>query len=302
MLSPGKLWRLLRRDLQRGWEATYHDYKTLPRIREWSPPAASETPETIPVHMLIGRHDWRRAAWTLASWTELSERIWPISVHDDGTLPQEAKTLLHKLFPTARFIGRKAADEKMNRLLQAFPFCHEFRTKHLHALKIFDVPEFTTGDRFLIFDSDVLFFNHPREILELINLDAGGCWFAEDVREGSLITAAEAREELGVKIWPRVNSGICLLKKGAIDLDLCDRALAQTSIPKGSGWRIEQTLLMLCAAKFGKGGLLPRSYEISLGKNAAEDAVCRRYTGGVRARFYSEGVNRLRDQLLPLEE
>ena len=50
---------------------------------------------------------------------------------------------------------------------------------------------------------------------------------------------------------------------------------------------------MLCAAKFGKGGLLSKQYEVSLGKNAAEDAVCRHYVGAGRDRFYAEGIKRL---------
>jgi len=50
---------------------------------------------------------------------------------------------------------------------------------------------------------------------------------------------------------------------------------------------------MLCAARHGKGGLLPRTYEVSLGKNSAEDAISRHYVGAVRDRFYAEGVKRL---------
>ena len=154
----------------------------------------------------------------------------------------------------------------------------------------------------MIFDSDLLFFNHPREILDWASVESDECWFNEDVRESSLISAREAQEELGVKIWPRVNSGLCLLNKTAIDYDLCDRALALTSIPRGHPWRIEQTLFMLCAAQHGKGGLLPRRYEVSLAKRASEDAVCRHYVGAVRDRFYAEGLKRLRRFLLPSEK
>ena len=38
-----------------------------------------------------------------------------------------------------------------------------------------------------------------------------------------------SREELDVKLWSRVNSGLCLLYKPALDFDFCDRALATTS-------------------------------------------------------------------------
>src|SRR4029078_10838206 len=150
-------------------------------------------------------------------------------------------------FPTARIIDRQEADAKIQPLLHPFPFCADYRRQHPLALKVFDIPHFAAGERFMIFDSDLLFFNHPREIMTWVRSGADDCRFNEDVKEGALLTGAEARSKLGGDIWPRVNSGLCLLTKNAIDFDLCDRALAQTSILSGHVWRIEQTLLMLCA-------------------------------------------------------
>ncbi len=299
MISPGRLWWLLRRDMKRGLEASRQEYKTLPRIAEWSWPFWNEAPQKIPVHVLTGEKDWRLAAWMLASWFHFSEFAWPIFIHDDGTLPGEAQKLFKKLFTSARIISRKEADTAIQPTLRSFPFCADYRRLHPLALKIFDIPHFTTGDRFMVFDSDLLFFNHPREILDWVSTQADECWFNEDVQEGSLITAAEARAELGIKIWPRVNSGLCLLPKAALDFDMCDRALAQTSILSGHVWRVEQTLLMLCAGRYKKGGLLPRTYEVSLGKFAAENAISRHYVGAVRDRFYAEGLKRLSSVLLP---
>jgi hypothetical protein len=302
MISPGRLWWILRRDLKRGWEGSKHYYRTLPLIEKWSWPFWNETPEPTPVHVLTGKNDWQLAAWMLASWFTVTERAWSVVIHDDGTLPDEGRGTFEALFKTVRIISRKDADEVLSVVLRPFPFCADYREKHALALKIFDIPYFAANNRFIVFDSDLLFFNYPGEILDWVKSGADECWFNEDVQEGSLITAGEARSELGVKIWPRVNTGLCLLTKSAIDLDLCDRALAQTSIPNGHVWRIEQTLLMLCASRHGKGGLLPRKYEVSLGKNSAPDAVSRHYVGAVRDRFFAEGLARLKVLLFPKEE
>ncbi len=302
MTSASTLWGRLRRDLQRGWDASYHDYKTLPRIGEWEWPFWNEPAQTIPVHVLIGARDWRHAAWMLASWFQFSEHAWPIVIHDDGTLPPEGRATLLRLFKNARVISRQEADAKVGRMLRAYPFCEDYRRAHPLALKIFDIPFFTSGQRFIVFDSHLLFFNHPREILDWASVESEECWFIQDAREGSLISAGEAQEELGVKIWPRVHTGLGLLHKTAIDYDLCDRALALTSIPRGHPSRIEQTLFMLCAAARDKGGLLPRRYEVSLGRRASPDAVCRHYGGPVRDRFYAEGLKRLSRFLLPREQ
>ena len=98
-----------------------------------------------------------------------------------------------------------------------------------------------------------------------------------------------------------MNSGLGLIHKAAIDLDLCDRALAQTTMLRGHIWRVEQTLFALCASNHGKGGLLPDRYEVSLGKHAREDVVSRHYVGAVRNRFYGEGLKRLAPVLLARE-
>jgi hypothetical protein len=301
VISPGRLWWLFSRDFKRGWEAAYHDYKTLPRIEDWSWPFATEPPMDAPVHVLTGAQDWRLAAWMLASWFEASERNWAVDIHDDGTLPKQAQDRLLRLFPHARIITRAEADAAMSRALRAFPFCWEYRQMHPLGLKIFDVPHFSEGTRFLLFDSDVLFFRHPREILDWVVEGRDECWFNEDITDATLLTAAEAKEDFGIRLWQRVNSGLCLIHKPAINYDLIDRVLAQTSVMRGKVWRIEQTLYALCASMHGKGGLLPRRYEVSLHKHAAEDAVARHYVGAVRDRFFAEGIKRLRDQLFPIE-
>jgi len=298
MMSPGRFWYLLRRDLQRGGAAAYHDYQTLPRIEEWSWHYWGEAPHTVPVHVLTGAQDWRLAAWMLASWFRATEIAWPVVIHDDGTLPAEAREMFARLFAPLRIVSRAEADGLMALRLKPFPFCEEYRRAHPLALKIFDMAQFVSGDRFLIVDSDVLFFSDAPEIRAWADAATDECWFNEDVGEGALLTGAEAREELGVKLWSRVNSGLCLISKDALDLDFCDRALAQTSILKGHIWRVEQTLFALCASRHGKGGLLPKRYEVSLGRHAAPDAISRHYVGAVRDRFYAEGLKRLRDELL----
>lgn len=298
MISPGRLLWLIRRDLKRGWDASYHDYKTKPLITGWSWPFWSEAPQPVPIHILTGEKDWLLSAWALASFFHFSEQTWSVVIHDDGTLTPDARKELKTLFRSAKIISRDEADSKMDRHLAAFPFCHDYRNKHPLALKIFDVPFFCESDRFIMLDSDVLFFSYPREIMDWVSRGAPECWFNEDVDEGSLISAESAWADLGVPLWPRVNSGLCLLTKAALDLEFCERALGETSILKGHIWRVEQTLFALCASRHGKGGLLPKTYEVTLAKEASSDAIARHYVGAVRDRFYGEGLKRLRDILL----
>jgi hypothetical protein len=303
MISPGRLWWLLRRNLKRGWSASYHDYRTLPRIAEWQWPFWGEAPHPVPVHLLTGANDWRLAAWMLASWFHFTEHGWNVVVHDDGTLPIDAGESLRELFHRVRVIPREQSDVEMTRVLTPFPFCLDYRRTHPLALKIFDMAHYEEHPRYIVLDSDVLFFRRPEEILAWADdPNRHECWFNQDVQEASNVSVGEAREELDVALWPRVNSGICLIDRAAIDLDFCDRALANTSVCRGHVWRIEQTLFALCGSRHGKGGLLPKSYEVSLGRHASRGVVARHYVGAVRDRFYGEGLKRLHEELFGVEE
>jgi hypothetical protein len=295
MILPRRLWGLLRR----GWRASWHRSKTLPRIRKWQRPFWSEHPRTVPVHVLTGKNDWELAAWMLASWFHFSECAWPVVIHDDGTLTNEAGGVLRALFPDVRIITRAEADKAMETVLKPFPFLYEYRALHPLALKILDVAHFTRGGRMIVLDSDLLFFGYPREILDWTDKNNEESWFNEDAAEGSLVSAQEAKEELDVTLWPRVNSGLCLLHKPTIDFEFCDRALAETAILRGPISRVEQTLFALCASRKNHGGLLPTRYEVSLAKHSACDAVARHYVSAVRDRFYGEGLERLGQVLLP---
>jgi hypothetical protein len=301
MISPGRLWWLLKRDLKRGWDASYHDYKTKPRITKWSWPFWNDAPMPIPVHVLTGEKDWLLCAWMLASFFHHTEQTWNVVIHDDGTLTEEIRGELVRLFQTARIIPRAQADATLDRVLKPLPFSYEYRGMHPLALKVFDMPYYCESDRLIVLDSDVLFFNHPREIMDWAGSGAKECWFNEDVAEASLISEQDAWEDLNVKLWPRVNSGLCLITKEAIDFEFCERALGETSILKAMMWRVEQTLFALCASRYGidgKGGLLPKRYEVSLGRHSSPDCIARHYVGAVRDRFYGEGLKRLGKVLL----
>lgn len=239
------------------------------------------------------------AAWSLASWFCATDQGWPVVIHDDGTLSGEACATLKELFGAQLIIVTRAeADPAMDVLLKAFPFCEEYRNGDKKALKVFDIAQFTGGERCIVLEPDVLFFQKPIEILTWANLETEQCWFCEDAVENATITAAEARDELGLKLWRRVDTGISLLWKTALDLDFIDRALAQTSVSKGTPDRIANTLIALCASQHNVGGLLPKSYEVSMERNATADAISRRYSGAVRERFFAEGLKRLRDTVL----
>ena len=297
-MTAGRLWYLLQRDWKRGAAATWNDRVVSRRILNWRNPHADQPPHEIPIHVLTGGGDWLLACWMLASWFHHTGRNWRVIIHDDGHLPPEARPAFVKMLPGVRGVSSHEADRAVLDALAGHPACREYRLTHPLARKIFDVPTLARGERFIILDSDVLFFRKPEAILRWCEAGAGECWFNADVRESSPLSREEVLEKLGVELWPRVNSGLCLLDRAAINLDLCERALRETTLLKGHIWLVEQTLFAICASAHGRGGLLGPEYEVTLAPHAGPEAVARHYVGAVRQRFYGDGIARAKRELL----
>ena len=118
-----------------------------------------------------------------------------------------------------RIITRAEADKAMETVLKPFPFPLRVpRASSACAEAVRRAPLHLRA-RMIVFDSDLLFFGYPREILEWAREEKRGELVQRRRGGGSLVGAAEAKEELGVTLWPRVNSGLCLLHKPAIDFE-----------------------------------------------------------------------------------
>lgn len=298
-MTTGRLLYLIQHNIKRGWSATWHDYAVAPKI--WKTPPSSNLgllAKDVPVHVLCGHKQFPLLPWMVKSFFHFSKASWKIVIHDDGTLTREDKKQWLNFLPNTEIIARKEADEEMNHRLHDFPSCRKYRDQHPLALKIFDAPALCDYDRFILLDSDVLFFKPPAEITQWVTSGSDELWFNEDCQDGLNITEDEAEESLGLDLWPKVNSGLCLLNRDAFSLDDCENYLNHSDIMHRKEWRIEQTLFALSASKYDKGGLLPQPYEVSLKKERKGTSVSRHYVGAVRQEFYGEGIRDLKATLL----
>jgi hypothetical protein len=297
-MSEGSLGQRLRHDWKRGFAAAWNDRFVSHRILEWRNPHAKKPHEETPVHVVTGSDDWLMACWMMASWFHFTERNWRVVIHDDGRLPNEARSAFVKMLSGVRGVSAVDADHTVLEALAGHEACRKYRLAHPAARKIFDVPILNRTDRFIILDSDILFFRKPEAILRWCSDGAGQCWFSRNMRGGTLISRSEVREKLGIDMWHRVNIALCLIDRATIDFDLCERALRETSLMERDMWLVEQTLFALCASARGRGGILPDEYEASKAPKTSPNAVARHYAGVVRQRFYGDGIARLKKVLL----
>lgn len=298
-MTPGLLLYILRRRLKAGVWHWFAENVIWKRIFGWQSKGAWPL-SAVPLHVLTNSNDWKMALWMLASFHETTQRRWPITLHEDGSLMESDLESFQRIFPGIRIIRPRDAEHRMSGLLANYPRCRDYRSRMPHGLKCFDIPEFCDAAKYLMVDPDVLFFRAPEEILNWAeDPSISGCWFNRDFQEASPISPDDARKDLKISLWPNVNTGLCLLERQTVrNLGAMEEWLGHPALqnPKMQ-WRVEQTLLALCASQAGVGGLLPNEYEVSPHKNRRPGSISRHYVGCVRDRFFSEGILSLRDAL-----
>jgi hypothetical protein len=262
-----------------------------------------QPPLPVTVHLFLSRKTWRMGMLAMRSFEFWTERRWRWMMHDDGTLNSDESKQTLELFPCATWIARADADRLMASALAQYPVSMQSRMRHLLMPKFFDIHQFAPHRKYIVLDSDVLFFAKPSEILDWVKSDDESCWFNKDHGEAYALPSVEMEAQLGFKIWSPVNSGISLISKNAISLERTERFL-QTFEPNcPEPFFLEQTLFAINASAHGAGGFLPPAYEVTARGFRRRGGISRHYAGVLKNDlFYLEGVTALAARLFLHEE
>lgn len=263
--------------VRRGWIQ-------LGRRAAWSAVRKRESlagpPAGISLHMVVSHEMLLMGMLALRSLEFHSRHHWSPVIHDDGTLTQNDVREVMGLFPDARVIRRSDADREVTEALRDHPACRENRLKHHWFLKVFDTRHYARRDRYVVIDSDMVFFKRPDFLMEWIENDEQSLWLMEDTREKYSEARADIESQMGFALWERANSGLDLMPRPAADLGLAEMFLKRCSPTAREYCFLEQTLFCVFGSAWKKGGgLLPREYEISWTNFRRPAAVCRHYVG-----------------------
>ena len=287
------LWRTLRRIQAEGAARAFH------RSRQWrrvlsTPPVRADAPGRSPVevHLLCHRGDHLCAIWALKTLYRMSGMRWPAVIHVQGRCTSTMLRRFHAHLPDARVITQDEADARVFEALDERCLgLIDARRQSPFMMKLIDPVVLSAADRIVILDSDVLFFREPSQLRAHVEAASAERWlFQRDPVSTYNVTEDVAASALGIRIPERVNSGIAVVPRRLVDLDLCERLLEHPDVRRPSGW-IEQTLFALCAGARGNVEYLSSSYLISLDRGL-DYAGCtaRHYAGPSRPLLTEEGM------------
>lgn len=231
----------------------------------------------VSLHMVLGKETLLMSMLALRSLEFHTGCHWRPFLHEDGSLGEGDVEELKTRFPDARIIRRAEADRTMHAALEKFPVCRENRMKHNWFLKFFDTRHHAPHEHYIVMDSDIVFFQRPGFVLDWVRDKAETFWFMEDTNEKYASPREEIEAALGLPLWARVNSGLDLMFRPGVDLDLAERFLSVFATRARYFQFLEQSLFAVTGSAWGRGGLLPAEYEISWGNFRRRRSVMRHY-------------------------
>jgi lipopolysaccharide biosynthesis glycosyltransferase len=254
-------------------------------------PQICDANSPLKVWLLTGNRDMFMSLWALKSLILNSNRKWDVWIADDGTINDQTRGLLEAHLIGAHVMKSEAMDHVAMARLQDFPLCSRLRREFVFARKLFDPFFHLTADRYLVLDSDILFFSNPNEIVAaLLASGPQPNWFCRQAGSLSTFTEEEGRRLIGCAVMEDCNAGLVIANRESIILELIEKALAETQIL--TRWRhvLEQSLYAMLSTRYGFQ-FLPPTYQVHMGSvMPSHEAVCTHYVVTARDQFYSEGI------------
>jgi len=247
------------------------------------------TNNELSIHLLTCHRDITMLLWSLFSFYKNSKVVGKLFIHNDGSLIKKDKELIRKFFPSATIIEPDYLVKEFSSELDKYPIIKKFRieyTKYNLLKKLID-PYFVSDKKYLlILDSDIIWFKNPKEIED--ELASGGN--RSHMMRGQRKCCVEFK---GGKIMEDrlayFNSGVVIFNRENLNFKKLTEFFNSVDETK------ENYFIDQAGYAYGLDNLYPLSEKLySLKEKVDNDTVMFHYTGPLRYKFYTEGVELLR--------
>ena len=225
--------------------------KNMEKAVETLPPLEFAGPG-LEVWYLTGNKFWYQTvfcAWSLAKY---SKRNIALRLVDDGTLKEWQINQMQQIFSEVIVYNASGCDATMEKYLpiNKFPLLRNLRSVYPHIRKLTDVHIGTVGKK-MVLDSDMLFFEHPKILIDWIESKCGASpIFMTDVMDSYGYPRAVLEELTGAPLPDCVNVGVCGLQSESLDWDEIEHWCSQLHLRYGRSYFLEQALVAMIAARY----------------------------------------------------
>jgi hypothetical protein len=225
----------------------------------------------VQLHLLTGRRFWYQTAfclWTLAR--HANRPLAPV-IYDDGSLTDEFRAPLRRLFPAARFVAHAETIVRLDEHLPdaKFPALRERWLNYPNIRKLIDPHLGGTGWK-LVLDSDLLFFHRPEFLLRWLEAPDRPL-HAVDCETSYGYSRPLMNELAGAPVADLVNVGLTGLNSSELDWERLEYWCATLHAREKTSYYLEQALIaMLVAGR--RCAIAPAADYVTLPEPAEADA------------------------------
>lgn len=212
------------------------------------PPRTTERTRSLELHVLSGRRFWFQSTFCLWSFAHHARCMLSPVIYDDGTLADEHRDALARLFPAARFVAQPEALARLDEFLPAsrFPVLRDRWLHYPNIRKLID-PHLAAAGWKLVLDSDLLFFRRPELLLTWLDhptapLHAVDCATSYGYSRPLLESLA------GEPLAELVNVGLCGLRGDELDWEKIEHWCRTLIAREGTHYFLEQALVAMLVA------------------------------------------------------
>lgn len=212
------------------------------------PPLPSLPGVPVELHLLTGRRFWYQTAFCLWSFAHQARRPLAPIIYDDGTLTEEFRAPLARLFPQAGFVARAETVARLDQHLPAsrFPALRERWLNYPNIRKLTD-PHLGHSGWKLVIDSDLLFFRRPDFLLAWLDAPDRPL-HAVDCETSYGYPRPLMNELAGAAVADLVNVGLTGLNGAEIDWEKLEHWTATLHARAGTSYYLEQALIPMLVA------------------------------------------------------
>ncbi len=202
----------------------------------------------LELHMLTGRRFWSQTAFCLWTLGRQTARTLAPLIYDDGSLTDEFRAPLARLFPAARFVSHRETVGRLDEFLPSvrFPALRERWINYPNIRKLTD-PHFGATGWKLVLDSDLLFFRRPDFLLDWLDapdrpLHAVDCETSYGYSRSLMNGLA------GAPVADLVNVGLTGLNSSDLDWERLEYWCATLIARERTNYYLEQALIAMQVA------------------------------------------------------
>lgn len=202
----------------------------------------------VELHLLTGRRFWYQTVFCLSSFARHANRPLAPVIYDDGSLTEEFRLPLARLFPAARFVARTDTIARLDAHLPAsrFPALRERWLNYPHIRKLTD-PHLGSSGWKLVLDSDLLFFHRPDFLLGWLDAPDRPL-HAVDCETAYGYTRPLMNELARAPVADLTNVGLTGLNSGELDWDRLEHWCRTLIARERASYYLEQALVAMLVA------------------------------------------------------